>query len=51
MSTFPMSASNQITKGYYFALVDQINNGTCSLQVSKRLMINGNYSYHLISVR
>jgi hypothetical protein len=51
MNMFPVDTSNQITEGYYFVLLDQINRGTCSLQVAKNLMKNGKYSYHLISVR
>lgn len=43
------SASNQITVGYYMALVGQINRGTCSKIVSKVLRQNGEYSYHLLS--
>lgn len=49
--TFPMSSSNQITKEYYDSLIGQINNGTCSKQVSKRLRKNGNheyFTYHLV---
>jgi hypothetical protein len=49
---FPVSISNQITKEYYFTLVEQINNKTCSLQVAKVLRRNGNheyFTYHLIS--
>jgi hypothetical protein len=48
---FPMTASNQITEEYYFVLIGQINRGTCSLKVGKRLLQNGRYSYHLISVK
>lgn len=47
-----VSISNQITKGYYYTLVDQINNGTCTKEVIKILRKNGNYiyfTYHLIS--
>lgn len=50
---FPASTSNQITSEYYFALVEQINNGTCSKQVAKIERRNGShtyYTYHLISV-
>ena len=53
-SVFPTSASNQITKEYYYTLIGQINNGTCSKKVSKVLRKNGSYeyfTYHLISVR
>lgn len=53
-STFPAFTSNQITEKYYYVLVDQINNGTCSQKVSKILRKNGNheyFTYHLISVR
>ena len=48
----PASTSNQITKDYYYSLVEQINNRTCSKKVSKVLRKNGNYeyfTYHLIS--
>ena len=50
---FSISVSNQITKSYYFSLVEQINNGTCSKSVCKILRRNGNYeyeTYHLTSV-
>jgi hypothetical protein len=49
---YPASVSNQITESYYFALVEQINNGTCSKEVGKVLRKNGSYeyfTYHLIS--
>ena len=49
---YPASVSNQITESYYFALVEQINNGTCSKKVSKVLRKNGSQEYfthHLIS--
>lgn len=49
---YPVSTGNQITKGYYYSLVEQINNGTCNKQVSKVLRRNGKYeyfTYHLIS--
>ena len=49
---YPATVSNQITESYYFALVGQINNGTCSKKVSKVLRKNCSYeyfSYHLIS--
>lgn len=51
--TFPASSSNQITKQYYYFLLEQINNGTCSKKVCKILHRNGSYTYktyHLISV-
>ena len=43
--------SNQITKEYYYTLVGQINNGTCTKKVCKILHTNGTYkyfTYHLI---
>lgn len=49
---YPVSTGNRITKGYYYSLVEQINNGTCSKKVSKVLRKNGGYeyfTYHLIS--
>ena len=52
--TFSASISNQITKEYYDSLIGQINNETCSKQVSKILRKNGSYeyfTYHLISTR
>ncbi|GAB6439318.1 hypothetical protein bcgnr5369_00170 [Bacillus cereus] len=51
---YPASLSNQITASYYFTLVEQINNGTCSKKVGKVLRKNGSYeyfTYHLISTR
>lgn len=51
---YPVSLSNQITASYYFTLVEQINNGTCSKKVGKVLRKNGSYeyfTYHLISTR
>jgi len=50
--TFPASESNQMNKEYYYVLVEQINNGTCSKKVSKVLRENGSYkyfTYHLVS--
>lgn len=49
---YAASISNQITEDYYYTLVEQINNGTCSKKVSKILRRNGTYlyfTYHLIS--
>jgi len=49
---YPVSTSNQITEGYYYSLIEQINNGTCSKEVSKILKRNGSreyFTYHLIS--
>ena len=49
---YSASTSNQITKEYYNSLIGQINNGTCSKQVSKRLRKNGSheyFTYHLVS--
>ena len=37
---------DQITKEYYFHLIGQINNGTCSIKVCKMLHINGSYEYY-----
>lgn len=51
---YPATVSNQITEGCYFALVGQINAGTCNKQVSKVLRKNGcceYFTYHLISTR
>ncbi|GAB6552570.1 hypothetical protein bcgnr5378_05730 [Bacillus cereus] len=51
-NVYPASVSNQITEEYYFVLVGQINNGTCSKKVGKVLRKNGSYeyiTYHLIS--
>ncbi|GAB6462018.1 hypothetical protein bcgnr5390_11030 [Bacillus luti] len=53
-NVYPASVSNQITEGYYFVLVGQINNGTCSKKVGKVLRKNGSYeyvTYHLTSTR
>ena len=50
---FPATNSNQITESYYNSLIGQINNGTCSLKVSKILRKNGMnkyFTYHLITV-
>jgi len=47
-----LTQSNEISASYYFCLVGQINRGTCGtckLRVAKKLLINGEYSYHLIS--
>lgn len=33
---YPATASNQITAVYYFCLVEQINNGTCSKSVQSK---------------
>lgn len=52
--TYPASTSNQISAEYYFCLVGQINNGTCTKKVAKVLRKNGShiyFTYHLISVR
>lgn len=51
-SRHPATVSNQITESYYFALVGQINNGTCSKSVSRVLRKNGSheyFTYHLTS--
>lgn len=48
---FPARSSNQITKEYYGVLVDQINRGTCSKNVTKLTDNQGNETYYLISVR
>lgn len=51
---FPVSTSNQITEGYYYSLVGQINRGTCSKRVCKVLRRNGTHTYttyHLTSTR
>lgn len=52
-NVYPASVSNQISASYYFVLVGQINNGTCSKKVGKVLRKNGSYeyfTYHLLSV-
>lgn len=49
---FPISNSNQITKEYYYTVVEMQNNGTTKLKVAKNLKSNGSYhyvTYHLIS--
>ena len=49
---FPTSNSNQITKEYYYTILEMQNNGTTKLRVSKNFINNGNYhrvTYHLIS--
>lgn len=49
---YPSTVSNQITESYYFGLVEQINNGTCSKKVGRVLRKNGShkyFTYHLIS--
>lgn len=49
---FPISNSNQITKDYYYTVLEMQNNGTTNLIVSKNFMNNGSYhyvTYHLIS--
>lgn len=50
---YPATTSNQITKSYYFSLLDQINRGTCSKTVKELIRRNGTYeysTYHLTSV-
>lgn len=49
---FPMTRSNQITKDYYYTVLEMQNNGTTNLRVSKNFRNNGSYhrvTYHLIS--
>ena len=49
---FPISNSNQITKDYYYTVLEMQNNGTTKLRVSKNFRNNGSYTYvtyHLIS--
>jgi len=46
------TTSNQITKSYYFTLLDQINRGSCSKKVRQVVRRNGNHeyiTYHLTS--
>lgn len=50
---FPATTSNQITKDYYYTLIEQINKGTCSKKVARMLHENGThkyFTYHLVSV-
>lgn len=52
MNIYPVSNSNQITEGYYFTVVEMMNNNTTNLKVSKVLRRNGSYeyfTYHLIT--
>jgi len=42
---FVPSASNQITSGYYFCLIGQINRGTCTKPVVSVLRQNGTHTY------
>ena len=49
---YPMSNSNQITKDYYYTVLEMQNNGTTNLRVSKNFINNGSYhrvTYHLIT--
>ena len=50
---FPASRSNEITEGYYFHLIGEINRKVTTKKVHKILRKNGSYTYftyHLISV-
>lgn len=50
--TYGACNANAITEEYYYFLVGQINNKTCSKQVCKIERSNGSYkyyTYHLIS--
>lgn len=52
MTEYAQSTTNQITKSYYFTLLDQINRGTCSKKVRKLIRKNGTHeyiTYHLTS--
>lgn len=52
--TYPATRSNQITKEYYYTLLDQINRGTCSKKVQRITRRNGSHcyeTYHLVSTR
>ena len=49
---YPATTSNQITKDYYYTVVEMQNNNTTNLRVSKVLRSNGNhkyFTYHLIT--
>lgn len=49
---FPVSTSNQITKEYYYTVLEMQNNNTTNLRVSKVLRKNGTHeyeTYHLIT--
>lgn len=51
-NVYPASISNQISESYYFTLVEQTNNGTCSKKVGKVLRENGSFqyfTYHLLN--
>ena len=51
-TTYPASRSNEITKEYYYTVVEMQNNNTTNLRVTKVLRKNGNneyYTYHLIT--
>ena len=51
---FPISNSNQITKEYYYTVLEMQNNGTTKLRVDKNFKSNGSYkyiTYHLVSSR
>lgn len=53
LNLYPSRVSNQITESYYYTLIEQISNGTCSLRVSKVLRKNGKcqyFTYHLTSI-
>ena len=53
-NTFPATRSNEITKGYYFHLVGEINRGVCSKQVQRAFRTNGSHTYetyHLVSTK
>lgn len=55
MSTiYPATSSNQITKEYYYTVVEMVNNNTTNLRVSQVLRKNGSheyFTYHLITSR
>lgn len=53
-SLYPATTSNQISAGYYFTVVEMMNNNTTNLRVSKVLRQNGSYhyfTYHLLTSR